>query len=47
MADTKDEKNVVVHETNGNGEHYNLAQRDGEEGESFLALDKKLVTKID
>ena len=42
-----DEKNVIVQETNGNGEHYNLAPADGGEGESYLTLDRKLVRKID
>jgi len=50
MTDTKDEKNGIVNETNGNGEHdlsYTLSQHDDSEGESFLTRDRKLVRKID
>ena len=44
MADMKDEKTGVIQETNGNGEY--LTNGAGE-GESYLALDRKLVRKID
>lgn len=51
MTDTKDEKNVIVDETNGIGEYVpsdtTLSQHDDSEGESFLTRDRKLVRKID
>lgn len=51
MTDVKDEKNITVEETNGNGEYVptytTLSQHDDSEVDSFLASDRKLVRKID